>query len=106
MNNNQVAAGLSIGGLVLGGLIGVVVGLLVAPRSGAETRSMLSDKVDELYGEGKSVAAQSFEKIQETASTAGAKIQETAAAAGDKLGAAAGNLKPRINESRDELRAK
>lgn len=34
--------------LMLGGLLGVIIGLLIAPRKGEETREMISEKIDEL----------------------------------------------------------
>ncbi len=42
-------------GLFLGGLIGAVVALVLAPRSGEETRKLLKDKAVEL---GKEIGAQ------------------------------------------------
>jgi gas vesicle protein len=39
-------------GLVLGGAIGFGAGLLFAPRTGAETRAVLTDRVDEVWGQG------------------------------------------------------
>ncbi len=41
-------AGKFLGGLILGGAIGTVVGLLVAPRSGRETRKLLRKSADAL----------------------------------------------------------
>lgn len=34
--------------LIIGGLIGIIVGLLIAPRKGTETREILSEKIEEL----------------------------------------------------------
>ncbi len=42
-------------GLFLGGIIGAVVALVLAPRSGEETRKLLKDKAVEL---GKEIGAQ------------------------------------------------
>lgn len=41
-------AGKFLGGLLIGGAIGTVVGLLVAPRSGKETRQMLQNSTSSL----------------------------------------------------------
>lgn len=41
-------AGKFLGGLVLGGAIGTITGLLVAPRSGRETRKLLRKSADAL----------------------------------------------------------
>jgi gas vesicle protein len=37
-------------GILIGAALGVVVGLMFAPKSGAETRAMLKDKVAGLKG--------------------------------------------------------
>jgi gas vesicle protein len=42
-----------IGGLIVGGLIGAVVGILYAPKSGKETREDLARKADELLSQAK-----------------------------------------------------
>lgn len=46
MSNNR--SGQFIGGLLLGGAIGVVTGLLLAPRSGRQTRQFLKKSVEAL----------------------------------------------------------
>ena len=46
MNNEQGGNGF-LTGLLVGGIIGVAVGLLYAPRPGTETRAMLMDKTAE-----------------------------------------------------------
>ena len=42
-----------IAGLVVGGLIGAVIGILYAPRSGRETREEIGKKADELLTKAK-----------------------------------------------------
>lgn len=46
MSNNR--SGSFVGGLILGSAIGTVVGLLVAPRSGKETRQVLKKSAQAL----------------------------------------------------------
>ncbi len=48
MANQQGSGGAFLGGLLLGGAIGTVVGLLIAPRSGKETRQLLRKSADAL----------------------------------------------------------
>lgn len=42
------SAGSFIGGLLLGGAVGTVVGLLIAPRTGRDTRQLLKKSADAL----------------------------------------------------------
>ena len=46
MSNNN--SGVFIGGVLLGGAIGTLTGLLIAPRSGRETRQLLKKSADAL----------------------------------------------------------
>lgn len=39
-----MASGRFIGGLLIGGALGAIIGLLLAPRSGEETRQMVADE--------------------------------------------------------------
>jgi len=41
-----------LGAFLLGGLIGAILGLLFAPRSGKETREMIADKAEDYWGQG------------------------------------------------------
>jgi len=41
-------------GFVIGGIIGAVAGILLAPKSGRETREELGDEADKLYTQTKS----------------------------------------------------
>ena len=53
-------------GLFIGGLIGVVLGILYAPKSGKETREDIAQKADELLGKAK----EEYEKAVEKSKTA------------------------------------
>jgi gas vesicle protein len=53
-------------GLVIGGLIGVGLGILYAPKSGKETREDLTRKTDDLLGK----AREEYEKAVEKSKTA------------------------------------
>jgi len=44
MSNNR--SGVFIGGLMLGAAIGTLTGLLIAPRTGRETRKLLKKSAD------------------------------------------------------------
>lgn len=47
-DNRSGSSGLFLGGLVVGAAIGTVAGLLLAPRSGRETRQLLKKSADAL----------------------------------------------------------
>lgn len=88
-------AGFGLGGLVIGGLAGVIIGLLYAPRPGYETRAMVSDKVNEYWGEGQEIYARGVDKISDTYDIASEKVANVAS-----------QVKPRVAETSDELRDK
>ncbi len=48
MSENRGSSGLFVGGLLVGAVMGAVTGLLVAPRSGRETRQLLKKSADAL----------------------------------------------------------
>lgn len=47
-DNRSGTTGLFIGGLLIGAVVGTVTGLLVAPKSGRETRELLKKSADAL----------------------------------------------------------
>jgi gas vesicle protein len=57
MSKNTRSAGMLVGSLLIGALIGAVAALLVAPQSGMQTRTMIKEKGSEVkdkivYGAG------------------------------------------------------
>jgi gas vesicle protein len=48
MSDNQSGAGSFIGGILVGAAIGAITGLLLAPKSGRETRQLLKKSADAL----------------------------------------------------------
>jgi gas vesicle protein len=48
MSDNRGSSGIFLGGMIIGALVGTVTGLLVAPRSGRETRQFLKKSADAL----------------------------------------------------------
>lgn len=58
-----MSVGKFLAGFVIGGLVGSVVGVLLAPQSGEETREQLARKSSELYGK----AGDAIKEIQNKA---------------------------------------
>jgi len=46
------------GGLLLGAVVGGAVAMLLAPRSGSETQSIIRSRIDEVIEEGRRAAAE------------------------------------------------
>ena len=55
----------ALGSFILGGVVGAAIALLYAPRTGQETRAIVADKVDDLWGQGQTIYAQGRAKIQD-----------------------------------------
>ena len=45
-----MSAGKFLAGFIVGGAVGALAGLLLAPKSGEETREMIAQKSSEIYG--------------------------------------------------------
>lgn len=106
-----------IGAFIIGGLLGAGAALLYAPRAGAETRALVSDKVSTAWGEAQEFGTQAGAKGQQVyqeATARGQEIYHEVAAKGQEIysGAsaraqeAAENIKPVFAEKNDELRDK
>jgi gas vesicle protein len=54
-------------GLLIGGLLGAVVGILYAPKSGKATREDIRDSAEELLGKAKRQYEDAYRKIEELA---------------------------------------
>ena len=109
---------------ICGGVVGAVAALLYAPRSGAETRAMVAEKANEVWGQTKDWGAQASENVQQIykeatekgqevfakgqamVQNAAEKAQETAKDMAGKAKEAASNVAPKFAESNDQLRDK
>lgn len=80
------------GAFLFGGLIGAILGLLFAPRSGEQTREMLTDKANEYWGQ-----------ADELYSTGMTKVGEVVDAGADVAGERSEQLRAKIDEARSRL---
>jgi gas vesicle protein len=80
------------GAFLIGGLIGAVLGLLFAPRSGKETRDMLGEKANDYWGEAGEMYSQGMEKV-------GAAVDTGKQTASEK----SEQLRSKIDEARERL---
>ncbi len=79
---------------VTGGLVGLAVGVLFAPRAGRETRDDLRRRTDELMEQGRG----SYENQR-------GRVLEAIDVGRDAAGERTEGLKARINETREKLKA-
>ena len=109
--------GNKIGAFIAGSFAGAVVALLCAPRSGRETRALVSDKVNAAWGEAQELGSQAAGNVQQAyqdvaskgqklAQDAQAKGQELYGQASARVQEAADTIKPAFSQKNDELRDK
>jgi gas vesicle protein len=63
-------------GLVLGGVVGAVVALLYAPKSGKETREDISEKMEDLYEKAREEYEDSLNKARKAYDSAIARMKD------------------------------
>ena len=109
--------GNKFGAFLAGGLAGAVVALLYAPRSGQETRAMVTDKMSAAWGEAQELGSQAganmqhayqdaASKGQEVVQDVAAKGQELYGQATQRVQEAADNIKPAFSQKNDATRSK
>jgi len=75
-----------IKGLLVGGLIGAVLGILYAPKSGKETREEIGRKTEELIAKAKEEYELALEKSKKAYEAAVKCLQQTESSAKEKVG--------------------
>lgn len=109
--------GNKFGVFLAGGLAGAAIALLYAPRSGKETRAIVTDKMTTAWGEAQELGTQAAgtaqqvcqdvaSKGQQFAQATQAKGQELYGQASARVQEAAETLKPAFSQKNDELRGK
>lgn len=72
-----IKQGSAFGTFLRGAVIGATIALLFAPRSGRETRTMLSERGSEMYDKAKYIAQDTRDRAQTVVSDARNKIEDT-----------------------------
>jgi gas vesicle protein len=114
MYDDRRGSGL-FGALLLGGLIGAVLGLLFAPRSGKETRDALVKRGQEyleegerLYGEGRERLVDAYESGRDVAGQKAEELKEKVGETRDvvleKVGETASSAKGNVEDIRKGAR--
>lgn len=106
-----------LGAFVIGGLVGAAVALLYAPRTGMETRALVSERMGAAWGGAQEFGTQAQVNAQQAYQTAverGQVVAQDVAARGQEIYGqaqarvqdAAGVVKPVITDKNDQLREK
>ena len=95
-----------LGSFLLGGLLGAVLGLLFAPRSGAESREIIAEKANEYWGEAGEMYATGKEKVGEVVTTTKDVAAEKSEALRVKIDEARGRLQDTVAKSAEVAKGK
>jgi gas vesicle protein len=76
MFDEEKNTGSFIGGLITGGLLGVMTGLLFAPKTGKEFRKNISDKTDKIMDDTNYLIENAKQKASNIISDAGKKAEQ------------------------------
>ncbi len=93
-----------LGAFLFGGIVGAVLGLLFAPRSGKENREFIAAKAKEYWGEGMEFYETGREKVAEVYETGKGKVSEVYGSGKEKATETAEELRVKIDAARDRLR--
>ncbi|MEM0952279.1 MAG: YtxH domain-containing protein [Cyanobacteria bacterium P01_H01_bin.74] len=88
-----------LSGMLVGGLLGVVIGMLLAPRAGKETRAMMQEEMGKRYDD-------STKKLKETAETVQKTVKEETSKMGSKLSDLSGKLETAGRETLERFKQK
>jgi gas vesicle protein len=83
-------------GILLGGVLGAVIGLLLAPRKGVETRDILKEEFEK----------RCMDPVKDKYSSGVHTVQESVSSFKDKYNESVGVLKEKAKEKADDLKGK
>lgn len=93
-----------LGAFLFGGIVGAVLGLLFAPRSGRENREFIAEKAKDYWGEGMEFYETGKEKVSEVYETGREKAGTVYESSREKATETAEELRVKIDAARDRLR--
>lgn len=96
--------GSSFAALLIGGAVGAIVGVLYAPRAGAETRAAVSEKIDGYWGEGRDIYETGRTRVTEIASNVRPTVAEKTDAVREKIEDARERLAEQVAKSASTTR--
>ncbi|MCR8659699.1 YtxH domain-containing protein [Paenibacillus endoradicis] len=112
MPNETRSSGILLG-TVIGGAMGIVATLLLAPKSGAKMREELSNKYHSLCDKTKEIASTVGDRTREIASTVGdttkdivESVKEEASSLADQAKESNQNIKNTFSSTKDEIKDK
>lgn len=98
-------------GLIIGGLIGAVIGILYAPKSGRETREDIANKADELLAKAREEYEKAVEKSKAAYEVAMQRLKEVEVSAKERVEEIEGKVSEfaqqsaeTINENKNRLK--
>ena len=104
MSNSESGGSFGLG-LLIGGIIGALVGLLLAPKAGSETRSELWARSEVLRSRADEAAASLREQVRPATSGLSSRIGPTVESVRDRGGAMAGTVRDASVNAFDAARA-
>jgi len=87
-------AGAFLGGVLLGTAIGSILGILLAPHSGKETRRLLKQQLNDLPGTAEDATDSAQEQIEKLVQSARKSLDETIAKLNENIEANRSNSAP------------
>ena len=94
------------GAFLLGGLIGAVLGLLFAPRSGSETREILTDRANDYWGQAGEMYATGVDKVGEVVDSSKVTATEKSEQLREKIDEARARLQEQVAKSAEVAKDK
>ncbi len=94
------------GTFILGGLVGTIVGLLVAPRTGKETRAMVAERASSFLGDAQDWGEQAVSKGTDVVEGIANGVASRSQSVAENVQGTAENVRSVFNEKNDDLRDK